>query len=74
MLLIFGNARPNFGEFPNLMTERIEISAGKVFTATSAFGRHAPHNVLALLSGNQCSFVFVVTWLAAALTTRLRFP
>jgi hypothetical protein len=71
MALIFGNGRLDFGEFPDLMAERSGIGAGQLLATTPALGRHARHNVLALLGGNQCPFMFVVARLAATLATRL---
>ena len=73
MLLVFGNDRLDFGEFPNLMTQRLGITALEFFAATPAFGRQARHNLLALLGGNQIAFVFRVAWLAAAFAFGLGF-
>jgi hypothetical protein len=73
MLLVFGNDRLDFGEFPNLMTQRFGIAALEFFAATPTFGRHARHNLLALFGGNQIAFVFLVAWLAAAFAFGLGF-
>ena len=70
MLLIFGNDRLDFREFPNLMTNRFGIGADQFFAATSAFGRHARYDRLTLLDRNQGAFVFVVPWLASAFAFR----
>ena len=70
MLLIFGNERLDFREFPNLMTNRFGIGAGQFIAAASAFGRHTPYDFLTLLAWNQGAFMFVMPGLAAAFACR----
>ena len=66
MALVFDDGRLKLREFPDPMAKRFGIDAAKCLAAPAALGRHARHNVLALFSGDQCPFMFVVAELCAA--------
>ncbi len=70
VLLVFGNARLDFGEFPDLMAERLGIRSRQGLATASAGGRHAGDDLLAVRGRNQSPLVFWVVGLAARLALR----
>jgi hypothetical protein len=72
VLLKLGDERLNLREFPNLVTVRGGIHTAEFLATASAFGRHARHDLGALLGWDQFPFVFLVTRLTATLATRLK--
>ena len=71
MLLIFGDEGPDLREFPDLMTQRLAISAGERTTTTAAGGRQARHERLALFGRDEVTFVFLMTGLSTRPAPRL---
>ena len=66
MPLVFGDDRLDFGQFPDLMPQRLRIDAGSVRRPQRRqLRRHTRDHVLALLDGNQRPFVLGVARLAA---------
>ena len=53
------------------MPQRFRVAAGELRTTTSAFGRFERLHVVALVGGNQRSFVFLMAGLPATLLLRL---
>jgi hypothetical protein len=66
MLLILGDNRLDFRQFPDLMAEWIGIGTSQGLATTPTFARHARDDLSTLVRRNQGTFVFVVAWLAAA--------
>ena len=73
MPLVFGHMRLDLGQFPHLMPQRLGVVARELRATTSAFGRFEWLHVVALVGGNQRSFVFLVAGLPAAFFLRLAF-
>ena len=73
MPLVFGHLRLDLGQFPHLMPQRLRVAARELRAATSAFGRFERLHVVALVGGNQRSFVFLVAGLPAAFLLRFAF-
>jgi hypothetical protein len=71
MALVFGHQGLDLRQFPDLMPQRLRITAGEFLATTSAFGQFESLHVVALVAGNQRSFVFFMAGLPAAF--RLRF-
>jgi hypothetical protein len=65
VLLIFGHAGLEVGQFPDLVAERLRIGAGQSPTAAPAGGRHTPDDLLALFGRQQGTPVLLVAGLAA---------
>ena len=65
MQLIFGNDRLDRRQLPDLMPQRLRIGAGETLTAVSTGLRPTRDDVLALVAGNEFTFVLGVTGLAA---------
>jgi hypothetical protein len=68
VLLIFGDDRLDFREFPDLMAERLGIGSCQGSTAPAALDRHAGDGRMALLGRDQGPLVFRVADLAPGLS------
>ena len=71
MALVFGHARPDLRQFPDLVSQRLGVVARELRPATSALGRLERLHVVALVAWNQRPFVFLVAGLPAAFLLRL---
>jgi hypothetical protein len=71
VLLIFRDEWLDFGEFPDLMTQRLGIGSAEQSAATSADAWHARHDLSALFGRDQVAFVFRMAGLTARWTPRL---
>lgn len=66
MSLILGDVKFDFGEFEDLMPERIRIVACEFLPATSAFGRMERVDFVTVFDWNQLSLMPSVSFLSAA--------
>ena len=66
MPLILPDERLGFGQFPDLMPQRIRVAAGEFPAAPAAGGRHAGDQFVDLFSRQKLTRVLPVTGLSAA--------
>ncbi len=71
MQLILGHLRPDFGEFVNLMTQRLAVVADQSSLAAATLARPPWHHIVTLFGRYQRAFVFTMPWLTATLPLRL---
>jgi hypothetical protein len=71
MLLILGNDGLDVGKLPDLVTQRLQVSATQSPSTATTFAGDAGHHGPAVLDGDQCPLGFRVSGLSTA--TSLRF-